>query len=927
MRFEVLGPLRITKDGDPVRIGGPREQKVLAGLLLHTGQAVSRTWLIDLVWQDDPPATARAQIHNSIAALRRALGASVHIRTIGDGYLLERDVHELDLDEFRSFVAAQRGPAQSAPLTVPVRQKLCQQALQLWRGPLLDGLSGDELVVERQMMEDQRLACVEERLRLDMQLGSPVLDELAQLTHLHPLRERLVELRLRALLSNGQRVLALSFYDEFRRRLAEELGVDPSATLQDLYQEMLEPEQRNSAQPWLARRQLPATVHQFVGRAAALETLDTLLPQVDAGGVFAPTTGSRTVVISGTAGVGKTTLAIHWAHHAGEYFPDGQLYVNLQGYHPTEEPMEPGRAVRRFLDALKVPIQDMPVDDDTLIDLYRSTLAQRRVLIVVDNARSADQVRPLLPGGAGCVVVVTSRDSLTGLVASEGAQIVNLDLLNMQEATDLLSSRIGVQRTSAEPQMVEQIVASCAHLPLPLAAVAAWAAARPTFPLQVLAEQLQDHRNDLTALVGADAATDVQAVFSWSYRTLSPAAAELFRLLGLHDGPDVGVSAVAAMLAVPPGRATRLLAELTTANLINEYQPGRYQWHDLLGAYAAGLTRETDGELAGEQASARLWDHYVAASTWAAEILNPVRDQVPPLADAVTMVGGHLDAAAWFAAEYPVLLATLHRAFEVKSDVHVWQLARNMAVYCERKVYWQDWLSIHRMALQSAVRLGERQGEAAIRRSKARAESRLGRAEVAHAHLEQALHLSVADGDVLGEALTSIELAQLHESRHNLPQALDHAFRAVELFRGADHQTGLARALTTLGWVRAQRGELWEGLNACRMALAAHDRSRYRDLDGTAVTLDTLGYVYQRSGDCNSAVSTYRRAVNLVREIGADLVREAATLRRLGDCLKRTGHADESRQAWEDALRILNELDHPDAELLRTRLGQPAIGG
>jgi hypothetical protein len=314
--------------------------------------------------------------------------------------------------------------------------------------------------------------------------------------------------------------------------------------------------------------------------------------------------------VSGTAGVGKTALAVYWAHQVADRFPDGQLYVNLRGFDPSGSVMHPAEAVRRFLDALNVPPERIPVDLDAQAVLYRSQLAGKRMLVVLDNARDTAQVRPLLPGAPGCLVLVTSRNQLTSLIAGDGARPISLDLLTDEEARQLLARVLGVDRVAAEPAAVAEIITRCARLPLALALVAARAAVGPHGELQLLAEELRDTQQRWQLLTGDEPTTNVQAVFSWSYQALTPHAARLFRLLGLHPGPDIAAAAAASLAGLPPSTVRPMLAELVRASLLAEHSPGRYAFHDLLRAYATDLAQRTDSDRQRHAATARILNHY-----------------------------------------------------------------------------------------------------------------------------------------------------------------------------------------------------------------------------------------------------------------------------------------------------------------------------
>src|SRR6185437_14903204 len=460
---------------------------------------------------------------------------------------------------------------------------------------------------------------------------------------------------------------------QLRDTLGQELGIGPSRMISDLQTAILRQDpELDLAAPGVtlpATRpgtpvpaQLPSAVPAFAGRLAELARLDALLPPAGAAASSAPPAAVITAV-SGTAGVGKTALAVHWAHRVAARFPDGQLYVNLRGFDPAGQALEPGAAMQGFLAALGVPADGIPAGLPAQAGLYRSLLAGRRVLVVLDNARDVEQVRPLLPGSPGCMALVTSRDRLTGLVATDGAFPLTLDLLPAADARDLLAQRLGPGRVASEPAAVADIVAGCARLPLALTIAAARAATHPTFPLAVLATELREATHALDPFQGGDLATDVRAVFSWSYRALSPGAARLFRLLGLHPGPDIGLAAAASLAAAGPDRVRVPLAELTRAHLLAEHAPGRYAFHDLLRSYAAEQALAHDGQEARDAAVHRVLDHYLHTAGRAAMLLEP---HSPPLTLIPAQPGVTLgepataeDALAWFTAEHAALLAAV----------------------------------------------------------------------------------------------------------------------------------------------------------------------------------------------------------------------------------------------------------------------------
>ncbi|MQA88377.1 MAG: tetratricopeptide repeat protein [Streptosporangiales bacterium] len=662
--------------------------------------------------------------------------------------------------------------------------------------------------------------------------------------------------------------------------------------------------------------QLPLDVPAFAGRGAESARLDAMLAEADE----RPTA----VVISallGTAGVGKTALALHWAHRVAERFGDGQLYVNLRGFDRAGSVMSPAEAVRGFLDAFGVPPQRIPAGLDAQVGLYRSLLAGRRVLVVLDNARDVEQVRPLLPGSPGCLVVVTSRNQLPGLVAAEAAHPITLDLLTPDEARDVLARRLGADRIAAEPQTVEEIIHQCARLPLALAIVAARAATHPGFPLEALAGQLREARGGLDAFADQDADTDVRAVLSWSYNALDTEAARLFRLLGMHPGPDVAAPAAAGLAGIPASRVRPLLAELTRAHLVAEHTPGRYTFHDLLRAYATELARTLDTQTERRAVQRRVLDHYLHTACAADRLLYPFRDPIMPVQAGPDMtsedLADHRQAMAWFTAEHPVLLAAIRQAAGNGFDTHIWQLAWTLTTFFVRQGHWHQLVAAQRAALAAARRLTDREGQAHAHRDLARAYALLDRFEDAHPHYRQALDLFGELGDHAGQVRTHLGLGVVFDRQDRHDQALRHAQQALHLSQAAGHRAGEATALNALGWYHVRLGDCQKALTRCQRALILHQNAGHRA--GEANTWDSHGYAHHRLGHHRDAVAYYRRALDLFQDLGGRY-NEADTLTRLGDAHYSGGDSDAARDAWRHALAILDEFGHPDADRIRAKL-------
>ena len=657
----------------------------------------------------------------------------------------------------------------------------------------------------------------------------------------------------------------------------------------------------------LLPRQLPAVTGHFVGRAPELAMLDRLAGAGD--------TATAIVIsaIAGTAGIGKTALAVHWAHRVVDRFPDGQLYVDLRGFSPSGQVVAPAEAVRRFLDALEAPPQRIPVDLDAQTALYRSLLAGRRMLVVLDNACDSSQVRPLLPGAPGCLVLVTSRNQLSGLVAADGAHLVNLDLLSVAEAQQLLAQRLGTVRVAAEPAAVAEIITRCARLPLALALVAARAAARPRVALRVLAGELADARQRWEMLTGDDPATDVRAVFSWSYQALTPAAARLFRLLGLHPGPDIAAPATASLAGITPDAVRPVLAELTRASLLTEPSTGRYTFHDLLRDYATQLAHSIDTDEQRHAATGRILDHYLHTAYPADRLLDPGGDPVPlalPRAGVTPeQLNDHAQAVGWFTAQLPVLLAAVAHAAATGSDSHSWQLAWTLQTFLDRRGHWHDQVTVGQAAVAAAQRLADPTAQARNHRNLAGAYIRLGCFDDAHTQLRHALDLATGTGDRTQQAHTHHHLTYLCERRGQPVQALHHAQQALHLYQAAGHQAGQAIALNAVGWCHTMLGEHQQALTYCQQALTLLQQLGHRD--GQAHTWDSLGYAHRHLGQHTQAVTCYQHALTLCRDLG-DRYSEAETLTHIGDTHHTTGNSQAARDAWQQALTILDDLDHSD---------------
>ena len=728
MEFRILGPLEVEHDGGLMPLSSPREQRLLATLLLSAGRIVPLDYLVDGVWNGTPPPSAKRQVQNRLSILRRRLDAGAPIVAAGPGYRIQVRDDQLDALRFHKLIDQARA---LPPSLKPEAADLLRTALALWRGPALAGLTGWAIEAAAARLDEQRLTAFEHYVTVQLELGchAEMIGDLTEAVARHPTQERLVGHLMLALHRSARQADALRAYQQLRKRLTEELGLDPAPQLQELHTAILRNQPTATSDPTrtnmrstaadpaprsydvdLVPRQLPAGIEHFVGRTAELAVLSQLAASSE--------TATAIVIsaIAGTAGIGKTALAVHWAHRVADRFPDGQLYVNLRGFDPTGSPMTPAEAIRGFLDAFAVPPQRIPPGLDAQTALYRSLLANRRVPIT-------------------------------------------LDLLTECEARDLLSHRLGPHRAATEPHAVDEIITGCARLPLALSIVAARAVTDPASRLATLAEELRDARGRLDALAAGDASTDVQAVFSWSYDTLGADAAKLFRLLGLHPGPDISVQAAASLAGLPVLCVRPLLVELARAHLISEHAPGRYTLHDLLRSYAAEQSRRIDPDRQRHAATHRVLDHYLHTAHAAEELLYPARDPISVAGPQPEVTPEHLadhrQALDWFATEHAVLLAVIDHAATTGFDAHTWQLAWTLDDFLDRRGHWQDWAATGRRAVAAARRLANPTAQARAHRVLARAYGRLGRFDDAHNELRHALDLYRRTGDRGGQTTAS----------------------------------------------------------------------------------------------------------------------------------------------------------------------------
>jgi DNA-binding SARP family transcriptional activator/Tfp pilus assembly protein PilF len=892
LQFRILGPLEVWR-GDrliPVRA---KQRVLLAALLLQANRVVGAERLVNQLWGESPPATATATLQTHISQLRKQLQpgppdppADQVIVTRASGYALQVQPEQVDLHAFEQLVGAAR---QAIAAGDPgAAMELFRQALGLWRGPALGGvaLTSPLLSGEVARLEEARLAALEDRIEAELALGrhAQLIGELEALVAEDPLRERLQGLLMVALYRSGRQARALEVFQTARRVLRDELGLEPGRALQRLQHQILTADPALEAcaggspspggQPVRAvPAQLPADVGDFTGRTEDLGQLDRLLATRES------TTAVVISAIAGTAGVGKTALAIHWAHRIRDRFPDGQLYVNLRGYAPSP-PMQPIEALAALLNALGVPTKEVPAELDQAAGLFRTLLADSRVLVVLDNARDADQVRPLLPGSPDCLVLVTSRDRLSGLLARDGARRLTLDVLTPEEASALLARILGERRVTAEPQPTTELARACAWLPLALRIAAANLANQPRRSIASYVAELESGNRLAALAVEGDRDTAVRAALDLSYGALAPPVQRLFCLLGVAPGPDITVLAAAALSGTGTEQAARLLDGLAGAHLLSEHAPGRYSFHDLLRLYAVQRARD-DPEDARKAAARRLYDWYLHTVDTAAGLLYPEKLRLPlprPVTPPgpATSFGNDTQALAWLDAERPNLVAAIVHAAEHGPRPAAWLLADALRGYFWFGSHIVDWLGAANAALAAAQ----------------------------------------ADGDLPGQAAAQLSLANVNMCQGRYQPAIEHCAEALRLNQQTGWLEGQATALGSLGLVYWELGRLQQAADAYTQALAIGRRTGR--LASRATNLNNLGLVYQELGRLAQAADHYSQALELYRQLGARS-NEADNLANLGRTYSELGRLDDAIDRLTLALSMHRELGtrRAEAETLR----------
>jgi DNA-binding SARP family transcriptional activator len=933
MRFAVLGPMRVTDRGSTRPVIGARQRILLAALLAHASQPVSRDQLAEIVWDGAAPERAATTLRTYLMRLRRDLGpqAASRVLTRDRCYLVEVGPGEFDVLDLESLFREAGAAVRAADWAAAAKH--AHLALALWRGtPLADVPSQTLRDSWLPRLDQQRVQLTEWSIEADLHLGrhEQLVPQLRQLIAEHPVRERFHAQFMQTLMACGRQAEALAAYQDARKVLVEELGIEPGPELRDLQARILAGDSdlaASAANPLsltalpatapssdsvpvsapvaaVIPRQLPTAARHFTGRREELEQIIGLLQPQSTDGA-----GGTVVIcaIDGMAGVGKTALAVHVAHRLSERFPDGQLFIDLHGHTQGHRPREPGQALEWLLRALEVPAARIPEDAEARAALFRQRLAGTRTLIVLDNALDEAQVRPMLPGQSGCLVLVTSRRRLKGL---DDARSLSLDLLPPDDAATLLRAVAGSDHISAEDPMLAEIVQLCGRLPLALRIAGALLRHRPAWSPEHLAGRLRDQRRRVASL--SDGERDLSVVFDLSYIDLGCAHGLLFRRLGLLPGPDADAYAAAALLECDPRAATGLLEDLVDHNLLIAHAPGRYRLHDLMRAHAAALA-DTDPQPDRDTALDRLLHYYAHTAQTASDLIaryprsapvGPVPAHVPALHDPEA-------AWAWLRAERDNLEAAYTHARTHALEGHAVALAAGLAEILHTDGPYTRALELHEAATATAQRHGWPTAQATALADLALVRRLVGDLPGAGDALTRALEIFCAIGDRRGEAVALSVLGTARLLAGDLPGADDALTRALEIFCTIGDRRGEASALNNLGDLRLQAGDLPRAGDAFTRALEI-----YRvvgDRHGEAVTLNNLGNARLLAGDLLAAGDALTRALEIYRAL-SNSRDEAIALNNLGDVRLAAGDLPGADRAITRALEIFRAIGNRRGE-------------
>ncbi|GAA4530062.1 AfsR/SARP family transcriptional regulator [Amycolatopsis samaneae] len=899
-------------NGSPVVVTSSRQRALLATLALSAGRLVSIETLARGVWGEAPPERIRGSLQTYVMRLRRLYGEET-VATEPDGYRLVAEPADVDALRFLGLVDTAMETAEPDR-----RRAILGSALALWRGAPLEGAGSPALAAEWvPLLTERYLFAAEQRIDLDSRLvpDARLVAELTELVTQHPLRESLWARLVRILARSGRRAEALAGYARLRELLADELGVEPGEELRRLHAELLAAGEgslpgnesagadrpRHGAVP----RQLPFDVASFAGRDAELAALDGFLGAGrEDGGI---------VVIEGTAGVGKTSLAVHWSHRVADRFPGGQLFLDLRG-HSAETPVTLQAALAGFLRAVGVSPESLPSTVEERSALLRSRLAGSRTLLLLDNARDAEQVRPLLPG-PGNLVVVTSRNQLRGLVARAGARRIALGSFGHRDTVALLAGSVGRARLDAEPLAVAELAELCGGLPLALALAGERASRFSGMSLAGIVDELRDQRLRLDALRDPqDAGTDLRAAFSWSYKALRPAAARLFRLLGLHPGLTVSLHSAAALAGTGLREARDLVDQLAAAHLLNQPRADRYQFHDLLRVYAAELVEAETPEEERTSALRRLLDRYLATVAEANELVRPdllTEDiELEPVGGEGVGFVDHEDTIAWYTAERQALVALVEIAARHGWPARAWKLAWLLRGFFAERHDREEWIATGQTAVEAARAAKDRLGLQYAANNLGSAYLRALQADKALEALEEGKKASEETG---GSALTVAILSNLSGAyfvRAEYTDAEQYALEAVRLARERGQRTFVSHALLN---VSAARIGLRDFDHAAEAAMAAFDAfTELSDRYHAALSLGNAAEALEGAGRYVEAEVHGLRALAELRELNADYG-TIDVLITLGRIRHSTGRGAEAGRHWAEALAVCQRLGDPRA--------------
>jgi DNA-binding SARP family transcriptional activator/tetratricopeptide (TPR) repeat protein len=925
LRIGLLGPVRAWLDDAEVAVGPPRQQALLAVLATNPNQVISRSELIDAIWGTEPPASAVGSVHTYVAGLRRALEPArktFHVLvSAGSGYSLRVGPDGVDAELFTRY----RQDARQLLLGGDAEAALAgfDRALALWAGTPLGGIGGPFADIERQRLAELRLDVIEERadLLLAMRRPDEVVGQLKDVLDDHPLRESTRALLITALHQQGRAGEARSVYQAGARLLDDRLGVQPGPALRRVFETLIDTSKpAEEVLPRVVPSQLPHDTRRFTGRGEELRRLDALLPAAGAvGGTVVITT------IEGTAGIGKTSLAVHWSHLVRDLFPDGQVYLNLRGFDVTDKPVQPHDALYTLLSAFRVPSEKIPQDTRGRSAMLRSVVAGRRMLMVLDNAVSTDQVTPLLPANQSCVVLVTSRNRLDGLVATGDGRQLTLGLFDEADSSALLASYLSPERIAQEREAFAELLGLCAGLPLALSIVGARAWCSPNLPLAQFVDELRDAHFRLDALdTGDDAASSVRAVFSWSYDALSPAAARMFRLLGLHAGPDVSRHAAGALADVTEDEARAQLDELVRAHLLELRTDGRYQFHDLLRVYALERATSDESDPERDAAARRGVRWYLHAANQADRVMltfKPVHNIIdPPPHWSFPTPADPDEAKAWFMAEETNLVEAIRRAVELGEHAVAWRLPQTMSsfwyVYNKR---WELWNEMLRISLEHAVLDGDVNGIASAHSSLGIVANDLKRYDEAVQHYLRAIEFFPQLDEKWLVGITYNSLGHSYVALGKFPEAMAALRTAAEAYEQTGNTWGRAWALQGTASAYNAMGDHAKALEYGRLTLAAWHDVDYKHGIGSGLNL--LGEIHLAAGDHTSAIDYYDQAVQARQAIN-DRFGIANALRGKALAEWRAGLLDDARESYRRALPILTALESPELATVEAELAQ-----